>query len=89
MSAKRGRRASSRVSPSHRPRWVWYGLAGAVAVIALVVVVAVLQMPKSGAQVGKDAPAFVLRAASGGTASLSGLLEGKQGLVVVFYRGVF
>ena len=35
------------------------------------------------------APEFSLPAADGGTVSLSGLLDGKDGAALVFYRGFF
>ena len=45
--------------------------------------------PPSGTPETLRAPGFSLPSAYGGTVSLSGLLDGKDGAALVFYRGFF
>ena len=51
--------------------------------------VATATAPPSATPESLRAPEFSLPAARGGTVSLSGLLDGKDGAALVFYRGFF
>lgn len=44
---------------------------------------------KNDVQSGDEAPSFALQSASHGQLSLDNLLQDKQSVVIVFYRGFF